>query len=85
MLYFCAIGAQMTQPVEDWIRRAASRCTELGFEQLAKALGHHAQAESGHHLMMIADVHSLANHWNSRRLTQMNYSGKHRGKGAELL
>jgi hypothetical protein len=67
LLYFCAIGAQMTQPVEDWIRRAASRCTELGFGQLAKALGHHAQAESGHHLMMIADVHSLANHWNSRR------------------
>src|SRR6201994_3282817 len=66
LLYFCAIGAQMTQPVEGWIRRAASRCAELGFEELAKALNQHAQAESGHHLMMIADVHSLASHWNSR-------------------
>ena len=66
LLYFSAIGAQMTQPVEGWIRRAASRCAELGFEALAKALNQHAQAESGHHLMMIADVHSLANHWNSR-------------------
>ena len=24
LLYFCEIGAQMTQPVEGWIRRAAS-------------------------------------------------------------
>ncbi len=66
LLYFCAIGAQMTRPVESWIRRAASRCAELGFEGLAKALNQHAKAESGHHLMMIADVYSLANHWNSR-------------------
>jgi hypothetical protein len=66
LLYFCAIGAQMTQPVESWIHRAATRCAELGFEKLAKALNQHAQAESGHHLMMIADLHSLANHWNAR-------------------
>ena len=66
LLYFCAIGAQMTQPVEGWIRRAASRCGELGFEALTKALIRHAQAESGHHLMMIADVHSLVKHWNAR-------------------
>jgi hypothetical protein len=70
--YFCAIGAQMTQPVEGWIRRAASRCAELGFEALAKALNQHAQAESGHHLMMIADAHSLANHWNSRHPQSIN-------------
>ena len=66
LLYFCTIGAQMTRPVEGWIRRAASRCAELGFEAPAKALNQHAEAESGHHLMMIADVHSLSNHWNSR-------------------
>src|SRR6201987_4865196 len=72
LLYFCAIGAQMTQPVEGWIRRAASRCAELGFEELAKALKQHAQAESGHHLMMIADVHSLVKHWNSRHSRSIN-------------
>src|SRR5579864_6160454 len=72
LLYFCAIGAQMTQPVEGWISRAASRCAELGFEELAKALNQHAQAESGHHLMMIADVHSLVKHWNSRHSWSIN-------------
>jgi len=72
LLYFCAIGAQMTQPVEGWICRAASRCAELGFEELAKALKQHAQAESGHHLMMIADVHSLVKHWNSRHSRSIN-------------
>src|SRR6201981_3035366 len=72
LLYFCAIGAQMTQPVAGWIRRAASRCAALGFEALAKALNQHAQAESGHHLMMIADVHSLVKHWNSRHSRSIN-------------
>lgn len=67
----------MTRPVESWIRRAASRCAELGFEELAKALRQHAQAESGHHLMMIADVYSLASHWNSRHWPPV--------KAAELL
>jgi hypothetical protein len=66
LLYFCAIGAQMTEPVEMWIRRAAARCAFLGFSGLAEALTRHARAEAGHHLMMIADLRSLADHWNSR-------------------
>ena len=67
LLYFCAIGAQMTQPVESWIRRAASRCAALGLSDLAEALTRHAKAEAGHHLMMIADLRSLAAYWNARR------------------
>src|ERR1700728_187305 len=66
LLYFCAIGAQMTEPVETWIRRAADRCAVLGLSELAQALTRHARAEAGHHLMMIADLRSLAGHWNSR-------------------
>jgi hypothetical protein len=66
LLYFCAIGAQMTEPVENWIRRAANRCAALGLSNLAEALTRHARAEAGHHLMMIADLRSLAGHWNSR-------------------
>jgi hypothetical protein len=66
LLYFCAIGAQMTEPVERWIRRAADRCAVLGFSEVAEALTRHARAEAGHHLMMIADLRSLAGHWNSR-------------------
>jgi len=66
LLYFSAIGAQMTEPVESWIRRAAERCAALGLQELAEALTRHARAEAGHHLMMIADLRSLATHWNSR-------------------
>jgi hypothetical protein len=66
LLYFSAIGAQMTEPVESWIRRAAFRCAALGFADHAEALTRHAKAEAGHHLMMIADLRSLAVHWNSR-------------------
>jgi hypothetical protein len=66
LLYFCAIGAQMTEPVERWIRRAAGRCAALGLSELAQALTRHARAEAGHHLMMIADLEALACHWNLR-------------------
>src|ERR1700760_1981783 len=66
LLYFSAIGAQMTEPVESWIRRAAERCSVLGLQELAEALARHARAEAGHHLMMIADLRSLATLWNSR-------------------
>jgi Acetyltransferase (GNAT) domain len=66
LLYFCAVGAQMTEPVEGWIRRAADRCLALGLPTLGQALTRHARAESGHHLMMIADLRSLAGHWNLR-------------------
>src|ERR1700677_1453280 len=66
LLYFCAIGAQMTEPVETWISRAASRCAALRLSELGAALSRHARAEAGHHLMMIADLRSLADHWNLR-------------------
>ncbi|MGA2848808.1 MAG: GNAT family N-acyltransferase [Terracidiphilus sp.] len=68
LLYFSAVGAQMTEPVESWIRRAASRCAVLGFADLAEALNRHALAEAGHHLMMIADLRSLAGYWNERHM-----------------
>src|ERR1700761_5392173 len=67
LLHFCALGSRMTEPVEDWIRRAAERCRALKLLGLADALSAHARAEAGHHLMMIADVRSLATHWNTRR------------------
>jgi hypothetical protein len=60
LLYFCAIGAQMTEPVEGWIRRAGDRCAALGFSELAEGLRKHARAESGHYLMMVAEVVALA-------------------------
>ena len=38
LLHFCALGSQMTEPVEGWIRRAAERCTTIGLSELAGAL-----------------------------------------------
>jgi hypothetical protein len=75
LLYFCALGAQMTEPVENWIRRAANRCAALGLSDLGEALTRHARAEAGHHLMMIADLRSLAVHWNSRHTPQVDADG----------
>jgi hypothetical protein len=66
LLHFCALGSQMTEPVERWIRQAAERCVSMGLSDLAFGLRGHAQAETGHHLMMIADVRSLAARWNAR-------------------
>ena len=67
LLNFCALGSQMTEPVEGWIRRAAERCAAIGLADVAFALNGHAQAEAGHHLMLRADVRSLAARWNARR------------------
>jgi hypothetical protein len=67
LLHFSALGSRMTAPVERWIRCAAERCAETGLSALARALRGHARAEANHHLMMIADVRSLATRWNSRR------------------
>ncbi|HWZ71537.1 MAG TPA: hypothetical protein VN326_08680, partial [Casimicrobiaceae bacterium] len=67
LLHFCALGTRMTEPVERWICRAAERCASMGLTELARALWGHAQAEAGHHRMMIADVKSLAARWNGRR------------------
>src|SRR5258708_34427078 len=58
LLHLCALGSQMTEPVEHWIGRAAGRCATMGHAELAHALNGHPQGEAGHHLMMIADVTS---------------------------
>lgn len=65
LMYFCALGAHMTRPVEGWIRRAAMRCVQMGFMQVGRALARHASAEADHHLLMIADLRSLAARWNA--------------------
>jgi hypothetical protein len=64
LLYFCSLGVRMTEPVEGWIRGAADRCAGLGLTTISRVLAAHAQAERGHHLMMIADVQALADLWN---------------------
>lgn len=64
LIYFSALGVGMTQPVEDWIRRAGGRCGELGLAELAAALKAHAKHEADHHLLMQADTRLLVDRWN---------------------
>jgi len=66
LMYFCALGVYMTKPVEDWIKRAATHCTSMGLFHVGRALRLHAAAEADHHLLMIADLRSLASRWNVR-------------------
>jgi hypothetical protein len=57
----------MRKPTYSHPRRAAERCAAIGLADVALALNGHAQAEAGHHLMLRADVRSLAARWNARR------------------
>lgn len=59
LIYYCALGYQMTRPVAEWIRRAGERCSALGLEELGHALKRHAQHEAGHEAMMANDTRSL--------------------------
>jgi hypothetical protein len=59
LIYFCALGYQMTAPVAGWIRRAGERCTALGSPELGHALVRHAHHEAGHEELMANDARSL--------------------------
>jgi hypothetical protein len=72
LISFCATGVRMTEPVEDWIRRAGERCELLGFKDLGKALKGHAKGESGHHLFLIEDLKMLISRWNAHNKPPLN-------------
>lgn len=59
LIYYCALGFQMTRPVEGWIRRAGERCIALGVGELGHALLRHARHEAGHEQLMASDARSL--------------------------
>lgn len=67
LVHFCALGTQMTRPVDDWIRRAGAACVDTGFVDLGRALERHAEHEAGHDQMMVVDTHSLVTRWNAAR------------------
>lgn len=67
LINFSSLGVALTDPVEDWIKRAAQRCEQVGQPELARALHAHSKAEAGHQLMMIEDTHKLAAKWNAHR------------------
>jgi len=60
LLFFCAYGVRITEPVEGWIRQAGERCIKLGFGRLGESLLVHSKQEAGHHLLFLQDAKSLA-------------------------
>jgi len=60
VMWFAALGTQMTAPVEGWIRRAGERCLALGYHELGDALVKHARHEAGHDALFRADTRALA-------------------------
>ena len=60
LIEYCALGVQMTQPVESWIRRAGNRCKEIGLAQLGDNLVKHAVHEAGHEQLFIDDTKKLS-------------------------
>jgi hypothetical protein len=66
LIEFCALGVQITRPVDGWIRRAGERCREIGLEDIGRMLVTHAAHEAGHHLMLEADTRLLVGRWNER-------------------
>ncbi|MEM8705023.1 MAG: hypothetical protein AAGE98_01090 [Actinomycetota bacterium] len=64
LIHYCALGTQMTRPVDGWIRRAGAACIERGHVELGEALQRHADHEAGHDQMMVVDTHTLVERWN---------------------
>lgn len=59
LIHFCALGYQMTRPVEGWIRRAGEQCIAVGIHSFGNALVKHAKHESGHEELMRKDAYAL--------------------------
>lgn len=72
LIQFCALGVQMTHPVDGWIRRAGERCIELGLAELGRSLVKHSEHEAGHHLMLMNDARLLVKRWNQRGLGRLD-------------
>ena len=75
LVYFSALGVQITEPVEGWIQRAGVRCGELGFSDLGRALIAHAKGEADHHLLMVDDTRKLISAWNDRQGRRLGADG----------
>ena len=66
LMYFTALGVQMTRPVESWIRRAGERCLAVGCAELGQSLVKHAVHEAGHDVLFEQDARSLVKRWNAK-------------------
>jgi hypothetical protein len=71
LLHFSALSVPITEPVEDWIRRAGERCDALGLVEIGSALRAHSKAEAAHHQYHVDDFGSLIDFWNTRWTPQV--------------
>ncbi len=65
LIEWCALGVQVTRPVDGWIRRAGQRCIEIGAGEIGSSLIKHAEHEAGHDLMFVDDTHALVESYNA--------------------
>jgi hypothetical protein len=65
LMHFSALSIPITEPVEDWIRRAGDRCAAMGHSEIARSLSSHAKAEAGHHQYHLNDFANLVAFWNA--------------------
>jgi len=72
LIHFSSRGVGMTEPVEDWIRRAGENTCKLGYEELGSGLIRHAEHEAGHHELMINDTRSLVIRWKASHDTKLD-------------
>jgi heme oxygenase-like protein len=66
LIEYCALGVQLTAPVEGWIRRAGNRCKEIGLSALGDNLTKHAVHEAGHEALFVEDTKQLSARYTSR-------------------
>jgi len=66
LLYHAAYGVEMTRHVEEWIKKAAQKCQEIGYNDIGKQLAKHAAHEKDHHLMNINDIKTLVAAYNKK-------------------
>ena len=72
LLHFSALSVPITEPVEEWIRRAGERCEALGLLEIGRALRSHSKAEAGHHQYHIDDFVNLVRFSNTRWALQVD-------------
>ena len=72
LIEYCALGVAMTQPVEDWIRRAAERCEVLSFAEVGRFLIAHANEKKDEYMAFVEDTRWLVNRWNAKHERQLD-------------
>ncbi|MCK6597504.1 MAG: hypothetical protein L6Q37_04005, partial [Bdellovibrionaceae bacterium] len=64
LLVWTAMSIQMTERVEDWIKRAGENCTNKNFTEVGEKLQYHSKQEADHDKMLVTDVNFLIEKWN---------------------